>query len=90
MTSVLIDINVFMDVLERRDGWTDSIELISRVRNDTVKGWISALTIPIIYFLRSRYSSEEQGRSDAATITRGFGIVPHSGDHWICIGKRTA
>jgi predicted nucleic acid-binding protein len=75
MTRALVDVNVFMDVLQRRAGWVDSLETINRVRHDVVEGWISALTVPIVYFLRLRYTTEEQARADAATITQGFGIV---------------
>ncbi len=73
---LLLDVNVFMDALERRRGWVHSLELINRVRKRTLAGSISALTIPIIYFLRLRHVAEQQARRDAARITKGFQIVP--------------
>jgi len=73
------DINVFMDALERRRGWVHSLEVISRVRRQEIKSCTSALTIPIIYFLRLRYTSEQRARQDTLRITRAFEIVPLSG-----------
>ena len=46
---VLLDINIFMDALERRQGWVHSLEVINRARRQEIKGCISALTIPIVY-----------------------------------------
>ena len=73
-----LDINIFMDALERRQEWVHSLEIINRVRRQEIKGCTSALTIPIIYFLRLRYTSEQRARQDALKVTRAFEIVPLS------------
>jgi len=44
---ILVDVNIFIDIFRRRKGWTYSLEIINRVRNRKIKGYISALTIPI-------------------------------------------
>jgi predicted nucleic-acid-binding protein len=72
---ILVDVNIFMDVLERRKGWTSSMEVISQARQKKWRGYISALTVPILWFLRTKYYSEEQGKIDVREIVRGFEIV---------------
>ncbi|MBE8540211.1 PIN domain-containing protein [Geoglobus acetivorans] len=73
---VFIDVNVFMDVLERRRGWKASLAVIQLVRNGKIEGYVSALTPPIIYFLRARYTDEDRARGDARRVLREFRIVP--------------
>ncbi len=72
MILALADVNIFMDILERRDGWTDSLEIVNRVKRREIKGFISVLTIPIMYFLRSRYMDDDQSRSDIKDLIRGL------------------
>ncbi|WXG39258.1 MAG: PIN domain-containing protein [Candidatus Freyarchaeum deiterrae] len=75
---VFLDVNIFVDVLERRDGWKASIAMVRLVRAGRAEGYISALTPPILYFLRARISSEEEAKKDAKKIIEGFQIVPLS------------
>jgi hypothetical protein len=69
---LLLDINVFMDVFERRQGWMESLALIVHCRQKRCSGHISALTIPILYYLRRKRSAESQAREDTFTITAGI------------------
>ena len=75
---VFLDVNVFMDVLERRDGWKASLAMVQMVRAGRVEGYISALTPPILYFLGARISSEKEAKRDVKRIISGFQIVPLS------------
>jgi len=68
-------LNIFMDVLERRKGWKASLAVIQLVRNGKIQVYISALTSPIIYFLRARYTDEDMARENTKRILRGF-IIP--------------
>ena len=34
---MLVDVNIFMDILERRDGWTYSLEIINKVKTGLTK-----------------------------------------------------
>ena len=72
---ILVDVNIFMDVLEQRTGWEASLKLIMNVRKGKQKGCVSALTISVLYFLRSKFYTEEQSRNDVREMTRGFVIV---------------
>lgn len=72
---ILVDVNIFMDVFERRVGWTNSLEIILEVKNKKFKGFVSSLTVPIMYFLRSRFVEEKQTRKDIKELIEGFEII---------------
>jgi len=72
----LVDINIFMDVFEQRTGWEASLMILSHIRQKKEKGCISALTIPILHYLRSKYFPEKKARDDVQEIIRGFIILP--------------
>ncbi len=65
-----------MDVLERRRGWKASLAAIQLVRSGKIEGYVSALTPPIIYFLRARYADENRAREDTRRTLKEFRIVP--------------
>jgi predicted nucleic acid-binding protein len=73
--SVFVDINIFIDVTEKRFRWQDSAALLETVKQGRVKGHISAITKAIIYFRRSRITSDKHARHDVQEITKGFKIV---------------
>ncbi|MDZ7292694.1 MAG: PIN domain-containing protein [candidate division KSB1 bacterium] len=73
---VHVDINVFMDVLTRRAGWFESLSTIDLLKSYGIAGYISALTIAILHFLRMRKVGEMQARTEVRTITQDFEIVP--------------
>jgi len=69
-------INVFMDILTQRAGWLESLAAIKGLKPRSISGFISALTIAIIYFQRLRQFGETQARADAKFVTRDFEIIP--------------
>jgi len=73
---ILVDVNIFMDVYERRADWVDSLAVIHLCQQNKLGGFISALTIPILYFLRRRSFSENQAREDTLKITEGMQVIP--------------
>jgi hypothetical protein len=74
---ILVDVNVFIDVLTRRMNWAGSLQVLQLIRNiPHLEGWTSALTVPLLYFFRLRVFSEAQARVDAQTAVRGFRLVP--------------
>ena len=72
---VHVDINVFMDVLTQRSGWSESLVAIKSLKPRGISGFVSALTMAIIYFQRLRKFGEAQARADAKYITKDFEIV---------------
>jgi len=73
---ILVDVNIFMDIFRRRKGWTYSLEIINRVRNRKIKGYISALTIPILWFLLSKDIPEKDAKNYVKTIIEEFEVIP--------------
>lgn len=73
---VHVDINVFMDVLTKRSGWLESLATIEVLKLHGITGYISALTIAVLYFLRLRKIGEMQARAETKTITQDFEIAP--------------
>lgn len=73
---VHVDINVFMDVLTKRAGWFESFSTIDALKPRGITGYISALTIAILQFLRIRKVGEIQARTEVKAITQDFEIVP--------------
>lgn len=62
---VLIDVNVLIDVITRRVNWEGSLRVLNLVRRSSeVEGWVSALTVPPLYFFRLRVADEMQARAD--------------------------
>jgi predicted nucleic acid-binding protein len=76
---ILIDVNVFIDVMTKRSGWSESLRVLNLVRrSQDIEGWTSALTLPLIYFYRRRVVDENTARADAQAILRGFQLVTMS------------
>jgi hypothetical protein len=74
---VLVDVNIFIDVMTKRANWQTSLRVLSLVRlAPEVEGWIAALTIPLLYFFRLRVTDEKQARADAQASVTGFSLVP--------------
>ena len=73
---ILVDVNIFIDIFRRRKGWTYSLEIINRVRNRKIKGYISALTIPILWFLLSKDIPEKDAKNYVKTIIEEFEVIP--------------
>jgi hypothetical protein len=86
---ILIDVNIFMDVLERRAGWLESAAVVAFCEDgftgvnhagDVLHGFVSALTPIIIYWLRSRAGRTETGaRADAEEAIKYLEIVSIDG-----------
>lgn len=73
--SIFVDVNIFVDIYEQRDGWNNSLAVVSGVRKERYKGYISALTVPILYFLRMKVDSDKEARSNAWKFLSGYNIV---------------
>ncbi|MGI0059166.1 MAG: type II toxin-antitoxin system VapC family toxin [Nitrosotalea sp.] len=77
-----VDVNVFFDVLQMRKNWESSLRLINSVREKKVRGYVSALTVAILYFLRRREGfSDNQSRKDVIDSISGFEILGLGNKH---------
>jgi hypothetical protein len=80
---ILVDVNIYIDVLTKRAGWEESVRVLNLVRNSPeVEGWASALTVPLVYFFRLRSASARQARADAQASVQEFRLVPLSAESW--------
>ncbi|MGE0822255.1 MAG: PIN domain-containing protein [Candidatus Binatia bacterium] len=78
---ILVDVNVFIDVVTKRANWQGSLRVLSLTRQSSeIEGWISALTVPLLYFFRLRVTEEQQARVDAQAAVKGFSLVPLTPD----------
>ena len=73
---IFIDVNVFIDVMTKRRGWTGSLRVLNLARqSQEIESWTSALTLPLIYFFRRRIADERTARADAQAILKGLSLV---------------
>ena len=73
---IFIDVNVFIDVMTKRTGWTESVRVLNLARrSQEIESWTSALTLPLLYFFRRRVADETTARADAKAILKGMHLV---------------
>lgn len=72
---LFVDVNVFIDIQRKRDGWKESFIVVKSVMEGENEGYISALTPTIIYFLRRQITSEKRARQETLDAIEGFNIV---------------
>ena len=84
---ILIDINVIEDTLEKREGWQQSLAVLTLARRCETKGTTSALTVPILYYLQHKPDSVARANVQAAiknltVIDLTAGIIGAAFGHW--------
>ena len=73
---IFIDVNVFIDVMTKRSGWSESLRVLNLARrSQEIESWTSALTLPLLYFFRRRVVDEATARADAQAILKGLHLV---------------
>jgi len=74
---IFIDVNVFIDVMTKRQGWSESLRVLNLARrSQELESYTSALTVPLLYFFRRRVADESVARNDVRAILKGFHLVP--------------
>lgn len=74
MTSILCDINIFLDIFLRRRGFFhDSAAVLELVETKKCKGYISAISFPILFYLLSK----ELGPLETRLILKKIRIIFH-------------
>jgi len=72
---IFVDANIFLDVQRRRGNWDASYSVLKSVVEGKNRGFASALTPAIIYFLRREVTPEDQARKDTLDVIARFNIV---------------
>ena len=74
---IFIDVNVFIDVMTKRSGWSESLRVFNLARrSQEIESWTSALNLPLIYFFRRQVVDENTARADAQAIFTNHGHPP--------------
>jgi predicted nucleic acid-binding protein len=74
---IFVDVNVFIDVLTKRQGWSESLRVLNLARrSQDIESYTSALTVPLLYFFRRRVAPESAARADVQAILKGIQLVP--------------
>ncbi len=68
------------DVFRQPAGWEASLAVVGCVFGGKIIGHVSALTPPVLYFLRRRTHGERAARHAVQQILRGFGVVALDGE----------
>lgn len=72
--TVFVDANVFLEVRWKDRGWESSLEVIETVRRGRVRGFVSVLSVAVIYFFYSQEFPRSRARAELAKTVKGFGI----------------
>lgn len=83
--NVLVDANIFIDVNRRRQGWPGSLATIAVIESDReVEGYVSSLTMALVYFDRRRAFTEQESRLAVSRLMARFHVVALSKPiiHW--------
>ena len=70
---IFLDTNILVDVLSAREGYDTSAEVVESIRAGRETGCISALTIPIVWYVLGE-RRESIGEID--TLVKHFSVVP--------------
>jgi dTDP-4-amino-4,6-dideoxygalactose transaminase len=73
---VLVDVNVFEDVIRKASGWTECERIIQQVGNGGIDGWISSLTKPLLYSFCVKELGEDRARRVVHDLTLPFAEIP--------------
>ena len=61
--SALLDLNVILDVLQRREPFYEmSARVLAAAETGLVEGWLAAHSLTTLFYLLARYHSAEQAR----------------------------
>jgi len=72
--SVLIDLNVILDVLQRREPfYMMSARVLACAETGLVEGWVAAHSLTTLFYLLAKYQSTEQAR---VTLSELLSFLP--------------
>jgi len=73
---ILVDVNIFQDVLSNREGAYAGAEILNLIKKKELEGWVSANTYGILFYLQRKVNSEEKARKYVSQILNDFVIIP--------------
>jgi predicted nucleic acid-binding protein len=74
--SAVIDANVVLDVLQRREPWfDDAAAVMAAAETGRFKGMIAGHTVTNVFYLQARHASREIGRMRVAELLRFLDVA---------------
>ncbi len=74
---VLIDLNVILDVLQRREPFYEmSASVLASVETSQVIGWVAAHSLTTLFYLLSKHESADQARVALTELLNLFSVAP--------------
>ncbi len=75
--TVLIDLNIILDVLQRREPFYDaSARLLASVETGLLEGFIAAHSITTLFYLIQKDKSSAEARADITSLLQFLKIAP--------------
>jgi predicted nucleic acid-binding protein len=76
-TVVLVDINVLMDVIQRREPYFESsARLLDLIFDDCINGWVAAHSLTTLFYLIKKYRSSTEARQVISSLLQHFNVAP--------------
>jgi len=72
---IFVDANIFLDILQKRRNWEGSFSIRKGVVEGKHDGYLSALSVAIIYFLMLNRTDYRTARSETQKVIKSFKIV---------------
>lgn len=69
-----IDANIFIDIARKRKGWSSSAAALAEIKKR--KGFVSALTVAILYYVKLRGVSPQNARQETRELIHGLRVAP--------------
>jgi len=74
---LLLDINVLLDVVLKRDPWAESAaSLLTRVERGDVEGYVSGHTLTTVHYVVSRATDRHSAAAAVTDLLRILEVVP--------------
>ena len=74
---VLIDLNVILDVLQRREPFYDmSARALAAAETGMIEGWVAAHSLTTLFYLLARYQSAHQARVVLTDLLTFLSVAP--------------
>jgi len=69
-----VDANIFLDIARKRDGWSSSAAVLAKIKKRS--GFVSALTVAIVYFIKLRSMPMRRARQETQELVHGLRVAP--------------
>ncbi|MBD3189089.1 MAG: PIN domain-containing protein [Candidatus Heimdallarchaeota archaeon] len=73
---IYVDVNILIDIASERRGWQQSTVIMAKVQNTPLIGYISSLTVVLLYLRLEKIFTKKDAREFAQELISGFKILP--------------